>query len=300
MSIRSLARAFGCSTGSISNRCDRLARQELAAHAALCPAAARYEDVCIDGFVSFDRSHYFPNNLTIAITAHSRFALAFTHATLRRSGVMTLAQRERRTLLYRNLSFEHRAIERSFKELLDELARDRPPCPGRPLVLITDEQKEYRRAFIAHPLFRRQNEEHRTVHHRVSAKLPRTYRNPLFASNYLDREIRKDQAAHRRESICFGRSVANGLSRLACYLGWHNYRKPYLVKAPWKEATTHAEKAGVKREVIERVRRRMFTRRYFLSLLSLGEVERKVWMKGFRTLGSGPAYLPDFAFGVRG
>ena len=53
MSVRGLARTFRCSPGSILNRCDRLARQELAAHARLRPRACRPEDVCIDGFVSF-------------------------------------------------------------------------------------------------------------------------------------------------------------------------------------------------------------------------------------------------------
>jgi transposase-like protein len=65
MSIRSLARVLDCSCGCVLNRIDRLARQALATHAELRPQACRYEDICIDGFVSFDRSQYFPNNITI-------------------------------------------------------------------------------------------------------------------------------------------------------------------------------------------------------------------------------------------
>ncbi len=42
----------------------------------------------------------------------------------------------------------------------------------------------------------------------------RTYANPLFASNYLGREIRKDQANHRREPTCYSRNPANSMSRL--------------------------------------------------------------------------------------
>ncbi|HTX74092.1 MAG TPA: hypothetical protein VMC79_14780 [Rectinemataceae bacterium] len=297
MSVRGLARAFRCSPDSILNRCDRLARQEIAAHARLRPRARRSEEVCIDGFISFDRSQFFPAAITIAITSASRFVLSFTHATLRRSGSMTERQKRRRDELYRGLRFEPRALERSFRELLDQLARDRPPRPGCPLVVVTDEQLEYARAFRAHPLFRAQDEARRVFHLRVSSKLPRTFANPLFASNYLDRELRKDQAAHRRESTCFGRNAANGLSRLACYVGWRNYRKRYLIKAPAEDRRTHALEAGIQARAIASVRRRLFTRRAFLSLSALDEVETRLWTKGVRTPGKArPDYLPKFAF----
>ena len=298
MSVRSLARNLECSCGSILNRCDRLARQALATHARLRPSASRYESVCIDGFVSFDRSQYFPNNITISIASDSRYALSFTHATLRRSGRTRPEQKKTRDRLYQGLQFEPHALERSFSELLDELARDRPPRRLRPLVVITDEKPEYQRAFAAHQLYRNQDADRRVVHHTVNSRLPRTTFNPLFPSNYLDREIRKDQAAHRRETTCFGRTVANGLSRMACYLGWHNYSKRYLIKAPVAADKTHAEEAGILRERVERERRRMFAKRAFLSLLTLDGIETRIWKKECPTPGTaGAAYLPAFAFG---
>ena len=296
MSVRALSRALGCSCGSVLNRVDRLSRQALAAHAALRPRATRCENVCIDGLVSFDRSQYFPNNITIAITSESRYALSFTHATLRRSGTMRPKQKQRRDTLYRGLDFESHALERSFAELLDELKRDRPPCKQRPLVVITDEKKEYARAFAAHPLFRDRDDAHRVVHRTVSSRLPRTFLNPLFPSNYLDREIRKDQAAHRRETTCFGRNVANGVSRMACYLGWHNYSKKYLIKAPIADDQTHGEESGIPRREIERARRRMFKVRAFLSLIHLDAIETKIWMRNFPTPGNDEtAYFPKYA-----
>jgi hypothetical protein len=298
MSVRSLATSFHCSCGSILNRIDRLSRQSLAAQAQLRPMASNYDSVCIDGLVSFDRSQFFPNNISLSITSSARFVLAFTHASLRRSGAMRETQKKRRDLLYDGLRFEHKALERSFTELLDELERDRPPKPNMPLVIITDEKIEYERAFVAHPLFRDQDEDRRVAHITVNSKLPRTFSNPLFPSNYLDREIRKDQASHRRETACFGRNVANGLSRMACYLGWHNYRKRYLIKAPVVEDRTHGEVAGIPRQAIEAVRRRLFTKRAFLSLTSLDKPEERVWKKSFPTPGTTKAaYLPAFAFG---
>ncbi len=298
MSIRSLSRTLKCSCGTVVNRTDRLARQAISIHAQLRPCASLHEDVCIDGLVSFDRSQYFPNNITIAITADSRYALSFTHATLRRSGSMRSSQKKIREKLYRGLTFEQRALERSFSELLDELERDRTHQIRQPLVVITDEKREYVRAFKAHRLFRNQDADHRTVHRTVSSRLPRTFLNPLFASNYLDREIRKDQAAHRRESTSFGRNVANGMSRMACYLGWHNYSKRFLIKASVKENKTHAEKAGISSKLINDMRRMMFKKRAFLSLLNLDPTEKRVWLKSFPTPGMNrAAYLPAFALG---
>jgi hypothetical protein len=295
-SIRAAARILSCSCGSVLNRIDRLSRQELAAHVRLRPRAGRYERVCADGLVSFDRSQYFPNDITISIAADSRYVLAFTHASHRRSGRMTPGQKKRSDELYREVRFESHALERSFSELLGELSVDRPPERGRPLVIATDEKIEYRRALVAHHLFRAQDEDHRVIHQTVSSLLPRTVWNPLFPSNYLDREIRKDQAAHRRETTCFGRSVANGLSRMSCYVGWHNYKKRFLIKAPVAEDECHGEVAGIPRGMIRNARRAMFRDRAFLSRAQVSNLEMKIWLKLFPTPGRAkPSYLPAFA-----
>jgi hypothetical protein len=294
--IRALGRYLDCSCGSILNRLDRLARQALACHSQLRPRARRYEDVSIDGFVSFDRSQYFPNNITISIASSSRYALAFTHATQRRSGTMREEQKRRRDQVYRGVAFEPHAIERSFTELLDELERDRPPRRHKPLVVITDEKLDYGRAFFAHRLSLNQDGDHRVVHQKVSSRLPRTVNNPLFPSNYLDREIRKDQAAHHRETTCFTRNAANGMSRMACYLVWHNYEKRFRVKAKVGERSTHGEMAGISRREQAIERARMFHERAFLSRSRLDALERKLWMKAIPTPGlKKPSYLPLFA-----
>jgi len=298
MSIRSQAHALRCSCGTVLNRNDRLARQAIASHSLLRAQASRHDNVCIDGFVGFDRSQYFPNNITISIASASRYVLAFTHATLRRSGNMRPEQKKRRDRLYEECEFERKPLDRSFSELLDELELDRPPRFNSPLVIITDEKIEYLRTFVAHRLYKNQDEEHRVVHSTVNSRLPRTYVNPLFPSNYLDREIRKDLAAHRRESTCFCRNVANGLSRMACYLGWHNYAKRYLIKAPILDDRTHGEEAGILRRDIIRQRRMVFSKRVFLSRCSLDPVEEKIWKKEFRTPGALRAsYLPAYALG---
>ena len=300
MSLRSLARELVASCGTIQNRLDRLARQGIALHSLLRPRAALHERVCFDGLVSFDRSQYYPSDIGLSISSRSRFILGLSHATTRRSGALSEAQRNRIESVYEGSEFEKKAIERSFSEHLDLLADEERDSRGRPLIIVTDEKLEYVRALHVHRLYLGQDERHRCAQLQVPSTLPRTYANPLFASNYLDREIRKDQANHRRESTCYSRNAANSMTRLASYLVWHNYKKRYLVKWKVDRNETHAEMAGIDRDVLERGRTMMFTRRAFLSRLSLAAIDLWVWMKrvydpiaGHPTIG----YLPKYAFG---
>jgi len=293
---RALSRSFGVSCGTIANRIDRLSRQAAAAQAELRALADPRESVCVDGFVSFDVSQFFPNEITISITADSRLALDLSHATRRRSGTMTDAQRKRAELLYADFEFERGAVTRTFRDILNSLATERAPRPRAPLVLVTDEKKEYTAALWAHPLFAGQDEGHRIAHRAVSSKLSRTYANPLFASNYLDREIRKDLANHHRETTCFSRNVSNAMARLLCYLVQHNYRKRFLIKAPASDARVHGEAAGIDPGRIRAAMASMLTDRVFLSRIQLPKTLQLIWRKAFRTPGKvSPDYLPLFA-----
>jgi hypothetical protein len=295
MSIRSLGRAIGAST--VLNRFDRLARQALALHARLRLLAAMSEDVCADGFVSFDISQFFPNEIMVAVTAESRFVLDLSHATRRRSGAMTKTQRARAAELYHRVAFERGAVSRGFRDILDSLEAERPPTAGRPLIIITDEKKEYVHALRSSSLWRNQNEERRVAHIRVNSKLPRTFHNPLFPSNYLDREIRKDQASQHRETTCFGRNVANGMTRLALFLVDHNYRKRYLIKAPVEDRRVHGEVAGIDRGLIDRGLESMFKERVFLSRIRLPKTLERIWGKAYATpLKTKAEYVPAFAW----
>lgn len=300
MSLRSLAREFRCSCGTVVNRTDRLSRQGIALHSELRRTAATAEAVCFDGLVSFDRSQYFPSDIGLSITSSSRYILAASHATTRRSGSMRDGQKHRRDCLYAGAHFEEKAVERSFGEHLDLLADEWTFSKRTPLVLVTDEKVEYVRALRKHRLYTEQGEGSRCVQVRIPSTEKRTHANPLFASNYLDREIRKDQANHRRETACCSRNPANTMSRLYSYIVWHNYQKRWLVKGPVHGTATAAEKAGVLRSEQGRLRHRMFTRRSFLSRLALATVDRKAWTKTvFSPLSGGmvSGVLPAFAFG---
>lgn len=298
LSLRGASRCRRLSTGTVQNRLDRLARQALALHAELSPLAAPDEPVCIDGFVSFDVSQYFPSEISIAVTSATQFFLDLSHATHRRSGTMTEAQKKRSEELYAGFTFEQGGVRRTFREMLDSLARERPPRPGRPLVIVTDEKPDYVEILRGHPLSLNQDEEHQVRHIRVSSEAPRTYWNPLFASNYLDREIRKDQANHRRETTCFSRNVANGMSRLALYLISHNCLKKFRIKAKVEDERVHAEAAGLEGKALRARVGEMFRMRSFLSRTRLPPTLKRIWRKDFVTpLLERQARLPAYALG---
>lgn len=295
-SLRAMSRNLSISCGTVQNRLDRLARQGIAVHTRLRRFADPKEAVCIDGLVSWDVSQYFPSEITLSITSGSRFVLDMSHSTRRRSGTRTAFQKARAIELYPRVSFERGAVGRTFQDILDGIREDRGVRGGYPLVLITDEKKEYQQALYRHICFRGQDECHRVAHIRVHSGLPRTYSNPLFASNYLDREIRKDQANHRRETTCFSRNVSNGLTRLWCYLMHHNYRKRYRIGGTVHQDQVHGEEAGIPRRQIEAGLAEMFSQRAFLSRTHLTACQRKIWVKGYPTpLKSAPDYLPRYA-----
>lgn len=297
-SVRALGRSLHLSCGTVLNRLDRLSRQAVALHAELRPLARSYEDTCADGLVSFDVSQFFPNEITFSITARSRFILDLSHATRKRSGTMTASQKARAASLYAKVAFERAAVARTFSDILVSLTRERPPSPHRPLVLITDEKKEYVKALHGSPAWRAQDEAHRVAHVQINSRLPRTCLNPLFPSNYLDREIRKDQANHHRETSCFARNVANGMARLACYLVHHNYRKRFLIKAPVADERVHGEVAGLDRALIHDALETMFSRRVFLSRICLPKTLDRIWRKNYPTpLKPTEEHLPAFALG---
>lgn len=300
MSLRALSREFRCSCDSVTNRNDRIARQGIALHTTLRRTATTTEAVCFDGLVSFDRSQYFPSDIGLSITAKSRYIYAASHATTKRSGSMRDEQKSRRDILYAGSHFERKAVERSFTEHLNLLANERVITNRTPLVFFTDEKKEYVRAFKKHHLYHKQDENRRCVQIQVPSAWKRTYSNPLFASNYLDREIRKDQANHRRETTCHSRNPANSMSRMHSYLVWHNYQKLYLINSPVHTMVTAAEKAGISSDEQSRLRQHMFTQRSFLSHLQLAAIDFKIWSKTAFSPFTGTMVqgtLPAFAFG---
>lgn len=297
-SLRAMSRNLALSPKTVQNRLERLSRQALAFHAAALPHLQNHDAVCIDGLVSFDISQYFPSEIPIAITANSQFIIDFSHATRKRSGTMTKAQKAKAAVLYQQVSLERGAISRSFKDTLLSALKYQPPCRFRPFILITDEKPEYQRVVFNLEAFRFQSENSWIIHQRIWSKLPRTIYNPLFSSNYIEREVRKDMAHHHRETECFNRNVSNGMLRLGLYCMWHNYAKPFRIRArKGMHPATHAEAAGVPISIIKQFLKFLAEgTRAFLSRITLTQAMKRTWVKGWMTPGKRtkdtvPAYV---------
>ena len=274
MSQRGCARTLGSSVCAVACRICRLVRQGLWMHANLCGSIVPGEALCADGFQSFWVSQYAPNNLNLLVGATSQFVYGLTAATLRRSGRMSVAQRTRRQALEALDRADPGELRRSIEELFTLAATLWSRCAPSARRLITDSHRLYAPALARLALGS-------VSHLQISSHRPRTLSNPLFSVNYIDREIRKDLAEHRRETVCIARSAAASLSRLWLYLAHHNYCKPYRILP--RSPLTHAEVAGVDRSLLVRHRRKWLTQRAFLSRTALTMEMLRVWVGAYHT-----------------
>jgi len=287
-SCRDMARELRVSTATIANRTDRLCRSMLAAHLRIAGGHRLTEPLVADGFESFTVSQYFPNNIHLLVGKRSQYLYGCNYVTIRRKGRMTTAQRRRREELERANRFGGRSLEYAFAGLLYDCAELFSHEP--PLLLYTDEKREYVRALEGARLG--------PVHHvRISSHKPRTVANPLFAANYLDRQIRKDQANHVRETVCFARNVNNAMARLAVYFTHHNYLKGYRERERGRSRRSHAEVAGIPPGRIAGELHRVFTARPFFMRSRLEGFWRDLWLRRLTTpLKTGLEYLPKYAY----
>ena len=270
-SVRATARQLFVSPSTVTRRMVILARQSMAADAQLRDQQVRAESLVADGFQSFWVSQYHPNNFNLLCGSDSQYVYALTTVSLKRSGRMSDHQRQRRDSIERAHPSDPKGLERSFTELMSVAARlKRGDTQGEPLSLYTDEHQVYPRCLAPFG--------HTEVRHsRVSSTSPRSGSNPLFAVNYLDREIRKDCAEHHRETVCFARSAAMSVARMWVYLLWHNIEKPYRISP--QSSITHAQAAGIRAQEVRRQRRRMLRKRAFFTRSVLCESQRRDWLQ---------------------
>ena len=282
-STRDMARDFKVSTATVQNKVFRLARQAISLHAELTSALRVSEDLVADGFESFCVSQYYPNNIHLLAGRHSQFLYHLNYVTIRRKGRMRAEQKRKRTALERLYSAPYRGIELSFKELLDRLL---DLSKGR-LTLFSDEKRDYGLALKGIGGI---------CHRTISSRRERTYANPLFAVNYLDRQIRKDLKEHVRETVCFSRNVCNSMERLVLYSLYHNYLKAYRAKLRKGEYVSHAEKAGIDGDLVRKGLKTLFTRRRFLSHTPIRGFMRYLWKRQlFTPLKDKVEYVPKYA-----
>lgn len=232
--FRQIAREFGVSPQTVARMSERLGRHCLLFHQAHRPRGPIREPLSLDSFESFEYSQFFPTSYHLAAGRHSHFVYGFTESELRRRGSMTGRQKKKRVEIESSLGRpDPRAIETDVAALLAILA----PRP-QALVLHTDRHADYPRAVRRVP--------HLTVtHETVSSRAARTPSNPLFPVNLLDLLLRHSGANHKRETIAFSKRRASAIERLAVFMAWRNWIKPFSER---KRDGTPAMRLGIAQE----------------------------------------------------
>jgi transposase-like protein len=293
---RDISRDFKVSLGTVRNKIFRLSRQALAMHQEMKHYIKDRTDVVADGFESYCVSQYYPNNIHLLALKESQYVYYTNYVTIRRKGRMTDAQKQKREKMEAQFWAPHKGIEDEFSELLDEVADISRKSSPRPMILYTDEKHEYARAINKHKVINSLIRQGCFIHNKIPSKKARTFTNQLFTVNYLDRQMRKDLADHVRETVCFSRNVNDCMERLAVYFMYHNYMKLFREKQRHKDQSTHAEVAGIHKNLIRKALRSIFTRRRFLSLENISGFVLRLWQRQlFTPLKCRVEYVPQYA-----
>jgi hypothetical protein len=227
---RQLAAGLNVSPQTVARHAARLGKQALLFHQEMRPKKAPSEPLSLDSFVSFAYSQYFPVHFHFVMGRESHFAYGFTESECRRSGTMRKAQRARRARLEKELGKpDPKAREKDVAVLLQILSN------GASLLdLTTDEDAAYPRAICRSGIAVR--------HSKINSRERRTPRNPLFASNLHDLQVRHGCANHKRETIAFSKTIQAAIERMWLHLVWKNYVKSFSEKT---QAETPAQRAHV-------------------------------------------------------
>lgn len=267
----------------IGNRYRRLARNALAVMDAALEGLKLREHVAMDGFESFTESQYHPNNITHLCGCSSQFVYAAIHTLFRRKGRMTAEQKRRQAAI--DLAWKpSTSITAECAELLDDLGPlIDEACETRsfPLELRSDEHRAYPPAIKSVAELRERLREGSLVHRTTSSKDARTTDNPLFAVNYVDRQLRSSLAEHVRETTRHGREVNSQMERFSIFMVLHNFLTPHRITghARTDGAITHANVAGATDAHVTRMLERLTTHRHvYTHLRSSQSWIRRIWL----------------------
>ena len=293
--VRACARTLGISANCVINRTMRAARAALWQHARVLEHISLGEDLASDGFESYAVSHYFPNNLHTLAGVDSQYVYAIDGVTIRRKGRMTDGQKRRRDELEQRWRADRRGVEKSFARIVEQAVRLHAESARARLTLYTDKKTDYMRACSDSAAVVGWRRLGRFIHRRISSRAARTVDNPLFAVNYIDRELRKDLHEHTRETVCFARSQNLQMERLAIYTAEHNAAKRYRINQPAADTATHASVAGVEAHTLADIRRGLYRNRKFFTRTSLPEWAQRIWRRSYPTpLREAPEYRPEY------
>lgn len=261
-SQREIARRYRVSPMTIHGAIIRLGRQAIAAQAVMLSHLTPRRRLVFDGLRSFVASQDYPCDLTTLIDAQGETILAVTHGIFRRGGRMTRSQRRRVMARQAHWQIPRGTMRRAISSVWNELWHYLDTPLDSPSIVDTDCHRGYRRIGQRMTVFRYLRRNNLMDHRQTPGTAARTWQNPLFPANYVDRLIRHRLREHTRETIAFGRHAGMQMYRFWLYAWDHNSRREWRVKQP--QEGVHAGRGtltevGVR--VMRRVNREFFQRR---------------------------------------
>jgi transposase-like protein len=226
---RQIARVAGCAPSTVTKRVARLGRHAQLLHR-LCVGGlpGLDEPLNYDDFETFTGSQYHPCGLGTSVGHHSWFVYGLGFAPHRRGGHLSPAQRRKQARWDRRGGKPVRdpyvvALHRQLDLLI-------PKARNRPLLLVSDDKKDYARALKRHPMGSQ-------VRHLICPNPKRgpkgANRTPearerdrwMFPIDALHGFVRHSVKAHARETIAFGRRVEAQLERAHLFAAFRNLVK---------------------------------------------------------------------------
>ena len=233
---RQIARVVRCAHSTVTKRVARIGRHAELLHG-VCLAALPgiWEPLNYDDFEAFTGSQYHPFGLGTTVGHHSWFLYAIGFAPHRRGGLLSPAQRRRQA------SWDARSKERIRDSYARSLTRQLdvllPKVQACPVIVMSDDKKDYARAIGRHPL----GQEIRHLVYPNPKRGPKgSPRTPearardlaMFPIDALHRFTRHSIKSHARETIAFGRRSEAQLERAHVFAVFRNLIKARSERRP--------------------------------------------------------------------
>jgi transposase-like protein len=243
---RQIARTIGCAPSTVTRLSAHLGRHSmLLLFRALAALAGQLDEpVVLDYLETFELTQDLQLGVATPVGARSWFVFVVDPAPHARTGRRSPAQERR--LRKRAKRQTRGGYPASARRVLDLLL---PLCPeGRRLHLIRDEHPSYTRAIKRHPRSDEIESECHSNPPRGPKGSPRTARaiardRAMFPVDLLHGLLRHSLAAHRRETIAFGRRLNAIIERLFLAAIWRNFVKG--VSERKADPTTPAMRIGL-------------------------------------------------------
>ena len=287
---RQLARNLGCAPSTVTRQSARIGRHCILllerALRGLDPALD--ESIVLDHFETFELTQDFPFGIATAVGSESWFVYVIDPAPHRRTGRRSPAQQKR--LAARPERDDHGGYEASAFRTIHRLSSldDRQ----KPLRLIADDHPAYPSAVARLNHTNRIRLQTHPNPKRGPKGSPRSARaiardRAMFPVDLLHALLRHCLAAHKRETIAFGRRLNALMERMFVFLAWRNFikgrseRKPdpktpamrlKLTDRPWTWKIALARRLFPVREGLRGVWRELYRRQWTTPLLSSNQL----------------------------